>query len=191
MSLFKKIKDWWFEIQLEKTIDKNVKEFNKEVDENINMWSNKDPVAEVQQDREIEQKYYNGMALLKSRLRSQLQGGDARSVMSRYHGDKDFYLGGDLLSLAKSDNHQREQLSKVLSSSLVYSGADVKTSADEAKMIDKRINHYSDLQNKTEERKLLRAIKEAYKNGDTETHASLTKQWETQYGKSRNSKTRY
>lgn len=180
MGLFARIKDWWTFRSLEK-------EFNKEVDENVNMYYHRDSVSEIQEDQDVQQKYYNGMALLKRRLRQQLTSNDPLKVMERFKGNKDFYVGGDLLALAKGESKEREQLAKGLNQVFVYQGADVKNSADTAKMIDKRINHYSTLQNKTEERELLRKVKKAYREGNMELHGTLMKEWEKKYGKSRNS----
>lgn len=164
-----KIKDWW-------TFRSLYKEFNKEVDENTNRWSNRDTHSEVQEDQDIEQKYYNGISLLKSRLLKEIANNDPHQILERYKDN-------DLLVLAKSNNREREQLATGLTKTLIYSGTDVKTDQDKSKMIDKRIQDYNKLQNKTEERELTRKIRAASTVGDMVLYDSLMKEWKTRYGK--------
>lgn len=179
MGLFAKIKNWW-------DLRQAVKQFDKEVDENINMYYHRDSVSEIQEDQDVQQKYYNGMALLKSELRKLTANGEAERVMERFKGGKDFYVGKDLLSLAKSQSREKKQLADGLSQVFVYQGADVKNAQDEAKMIDKRIGHYGKLQKSKEERALLRQIRTAYAEGKTVLHEALMQEWKDKYGKSRN-----
>jgi len=87
-------------------------------------------------------------------------------------------IGRAVMGLSPIDNARNAIYNKALGGSSL--------SRDEAKMIDKRINHYNKLQKSKEERELLRAIRVAYKNGDAVTHAELMNKWKVVYGKSRN-----
>ena len=58
LKLFKKIKNFF-------VLRKLNKEFDKEVDENIELWFNPTVVKTLQMEKELQQKYINGMTLLK------------------------------------------------------------------------------------------------------------------------------
>lgn len=60
---------------------------------------------------------------------------------------------------------------------------DIETALDHAKMIDKRINHYTDLQAYNKKRQLIKDMKQAKKAGDITLFNKLEKEWNTIYGK--------
>lgn len=175
MNIFQRVKLWW-------DLRQAVKEFDKEVDENINMYYHRDTTSEIQDDQDVQQKYYNGLTLMKRRLNAARNGTDGDTYLKKYYTEGKL----DLLALAESDSHSKKQLSEGLKQAFVYQGADVKTAQDEAKMIDKRIGDYIKLQKSVEERTLLRSIREAYKRGDEAIYSDLMKEWNIKYGKSRN-----
>ena len=181
MGLFANLKDWWTFRQLSK-------EFNKEVDENVNMWHHTDSMAEVQDDEAIQQKYHNGITLMKKRLNSMRNGQDANGFLSKNFGEDGRF---DLLALAKDEDANRKALRQVRESAYVYQGADIKTEEDKTKMIDTRIGHYKALHKDIEIRQVLKEARAAWAAGDIELHKQLLAKWEEmKYGKLRNSKTR-
>jgi hypothetical protein len=164
MGLFQKLKDWW-------TLATLTKEFHKEVDQNVNMWSNRDSITEVQEDQAIQQKYYNGVTLMKRRIKERIGTLSPHEYLSKN--------SVDLLTLAKDEDANRKALREVKESVYVYSGADVKTDMDKSKMIDKRISHYGELQKDKIARNTIKAAKKAWSEGNVELHKQLLKEWET------------
>jgi hypothetical protein len=191
MTILKNIKNWWLEKKLSLELNKNIKHFNKEVDENINMWSNKDRIDLIQDDQAIQQKYYSGLALVRQRLIEEMQNQDPEKVLERYKGEADFYMYRDILAMAVDEDKAKKSLREAKESVFVYKEADIKSDKDKINMIDDRISQYYELHDKKQERELMRKARQAYKEGDLELHATLMKQWEKDYGKHRNLKTRY
>lgn len=180
IKILKNIKDWLSLKILEKKV-------NKDIDQNVNMWFNR-PIEQIaEHDTDVQQKYYNGITLLKRRVK-ELGGAEA---LSKFKGDEDFYVGNDLLALATDEDSQRKSLRQLKESAYVYNGADVKSEKDKEDMIADRIGHYTELQKAKTSRELLRQAREAYNKGDSETHQQLMKDWNRQYGKSRNNSTRH
>lgn len=177
MNIFSRIKDWWTFRQLSN-------EFNKEVDENVNMWQHSDAHAEVQDDEAVQQKYHNGITLMKRRLNQMRNGQDGHQFLSA-NGNL------DLLALARDEDANRKALRQVRESAYVYQGADIKSEEDKTKMIDTRIGHYQALHKDIEIRRVLKEARAAWAAGDIELHKQLLAKWEEmKYGKLRNSKTR-
>jgi hypothetical protein len=144
MGLLKRIKIWW-------DLRQAVKEFDKEVDENINMHYHRDTTSEIQEDQDVQQKYYNGITLMKRRIRDRV-GGDFSSFGAAFGGQ-------DLLALAKSESLAKKQLAEGLKQAFVYEGQDIKTPQDTTKMIDNRISDYTHLQKDKEKRELIRKLR--------------------------------
>lgn len=155
-----------------------VKELNKEVDENIDLWFNSIPI-ELRQEQ-LQQKYHTGLANLKDEVRKRAKDGSLESVL------KD--IGDKILELArretKSDTHKR----KVLESVYIYQGQDVKTEEDKTKMIATRIGHYTELQKQKEGRELLKQARTAYQEGKVELHQQLMKEWNEKYARTKRSR---
>jgi hypothetical protein len=175
------IKDWW-------TFRSLTKDLKKEVDQNINVWYNSDRVEDSLHEHEVQKKYYNGLTLMKARLKDKAANSPVEEILTQYKGSEDFYTQEDLLALAKDSTEFAEELTKLRASIVIYEGSDIKSDEDKEKMINDRINHYLDLQKHKLERELLRKARQAYKQGNLELHNSLMNEWSKKYGKSRNSK---
>lgn len=175
MNIFKTIKSWWTMFFLEK-------EMNKEIDQNVNMYYHRPSTEAVQDDETVQQKYFNGITLMKRRLKEKMAGVDPHTYLSSNPVD--------LLALAKDEDAQRKALREVREAAYVFSGMDVKTEADKTKMVDERIGHYYKLQRDKEERSLLRQIRAAYGTAP-DVHRTLLEEWEKKYGKPRNNSSRY
>jgi len=175
-----KLKNLWSKFKLFLALRKTEKEFNKEVDENINLRYSKSDVELLQE--ETQQKYYNGIALMKSRLRDQIKNSDPKSVMNQFKGEDNFYINGDLLSLATDEDEQRKKLRQMKESIYVYDDQDIKTEEDKKKMIDQRIGHYQKLHDAKIKRDLLRKARQAYNAGNLDLHKQLMEEWTNKYG---------
>lgn len=162
-------------------------EFKKEVDQNVDTWSNRDTSIPLEQEQENQQKYTNGIGLIKRRLKDQMKGGKTfDETMGQYTGDDpNFFQSRDLLGLATDEDQRSRSFRKLRESAVVYSGADVKTEEDKTKMIDKRIGHYTDLQIAKMSREHLRRARDAHQAGDLELHKILMEEWNQVYGQRR------
>lgn len=153
MNFLKRIKDWW-------TFRSLNKDFDKEVDENVKLWYDSSLTSEVQTDQDVQQKYFNGLSLLKSKAR-------------KLNLTEDL----DILPLAHSENQNKQDISDNLNRMFVYNGADVKTEADKTKMIEKRMQQYYKLQKNKEIRELTRKIRKLKKEGKDLEAQKLEELW--------------
>lgn len=158
MKILEKIRMWW-----------EFRKLDRELTPAFSLSPDHTPL-----ELDQEQKIANGVANLKEA---------ARKVVATqgYDGLKKV----DLLEIAKVENAKQAKDRELKESIYVYSGADVKDDADKAKMVDKRINMYYDLQNKKEQRKLVSSIRQAGKAGDKVTQDNLIKEYHEKYGKKR------
>lgn len=158
------VKDLWWRFLLWRATRKVDRDLDKIFDTSINGGS-----AEYKEDHNQRQ-IYEGVRMIKS--------GIARNGYSSA-----FMKGRDLLDLAKSEKNDTVELMKGV---IVASKQDVKTEDDKVKMIDKRINHYYELQKYNEEKALIREIKKAKKIGDISTHDKLMNEWREKYERNSN-----
>lgn len=90
----------------------------------------------------------------------------------------------DLMRYAKSESEEKAKLTQALYNAWVFTGGrDIKNPTERAKMIDKRIKDYKELQEHTNKRKLIRQIRQARKEGDEAKAKELEKKWKEKYGK--------
>jgi len=174
MNLFARIKDWWL-------WRKALKDFDKEVIQNVNMWGRSDPISHVQDDEAAKQKLYNGLTLMKRRLKQSMNGFDPTLYLAKYYSNE-----ADLLALAKDEDSSKKALRETKEAAFVYKGTDLKTENDKLNMVDERISHYNKLQKNIESRALLRQARTAYNNGNLDEQQKLLKEWNSRYGKFRN-----
>lgn len=164
-SIFKIIKDWW-------TYRHLAKAFDKEVDENTDLWFNRS-IPELLHEERLE-KYHQGLLYVKEEIKKKANG-DFHSYLTS--------VGDKVLELARHETPEQEADRKLKESIYIYNGQDVKTSEDTKKMVDKRIEHYYKLQRTTEARAKLRECRKAFKEGNLELHAKLKKEIEDTYGR--------
>lgn len=85
---------------------------------------------------------------------------------------------GDLMEYAKAPGTELDILKKNLYNLHIKTGGkDIKSNKDKAKMINKRIEDFNELKSHKKKRQLLRDIRQAKVNGDTDLHEKLQKQW--------------
>jgi len=91
----------------------------------------------------------------------------------------------DLMVHAKHKNSsEKEALTQALYKVYVFTGGkDIKGAKDRAKMIEKRIQHYKELQQDVLKRKLLRQIRVVKKGSDQILLAQLEQEFKEKYGK--------
>lgn len=158
-----------------------VRELNKEVDENIDLWFTPHRV-EMRQDQ-LQQKYQTGLVNLKDEVRKRAKEGSLDSILEK--------IGDKMLELARRETPDQKAFRKVKESLYIFQGADVKTEEDKTKMVDARINHYHQLQKDKEGRELLRQARQAYREGKVELHQQLMKEWNEQHARTNRYRPKY
>lgn len=151
------------------------KEFIREATSNINISLAIDLPTIIHEDKE--QKYFNGMSLLKQRLREELTGKslvEQHSIMEK--------IGDNIFNYAYEATESKEKLTEILKSTQIFKGKDIKTEEDHKKMLDKRIESMYNVQKKKLERKLLREARQAYNSGNLTLHKTLMDEWKHTYG---------
>jgi len=89
----------------------------------------------------------------------------------------------NLIKHAKSDSKEKEKLTEALYKAWVFTGGrDIKSSKERAKMIEKRIDDYKELQEHKLKRKLMKEIRVAEREGNEELVNQLQKEWKEKYG---------
>lgn len=166
-------RDLWTGYQTSKAL----KEFDEEALDNINRHFNVDNVMVIQD--ETQRKYHNGLALLKNKIKDQVNG-------QGISYDQALRQSGDLLSLSIDESDSEASLRRVRESIIVAKGQDIKTDEDKQQMINKRIAHYESLQKKKLERELIKRIRQAHSDGNYAEHQRLMKEWERDYGTAKN-----
>ena len=94
MKFLQKIKDWWTLKSLEKAM-------NKEIDQNVNMWFNRSLEQIAEHDSDAQQKYFNGITLMKRRIK------DAAGDLTQAAFMQEF-AGKDMLTLATDEDQHRD-----------------------------------------------------------------------------------
>jgi len=154
-----------------------IREFNKEVDSNIEIKLDFDSVKTLEQDRE--QKYHNGISLMKYNIKNTAKSDTALEY------DRILKQTDDMFTLAKEESAEQIKLRELKESIYVYKGSDIKSDQDHEKMLDKRIKMYQDLHSKKLERQLMRDIRKAKKENSLELYEKLLGEYKIKYGKSR------
>ena len=172
IKLLRKLLDWWEWKILERTI-------NKEIDSNINRKFHKDQHTTIIQDEDIQQKYNNGMTLLKQRVKDLAKDCTLEELLDKLKGE-------DLLDFAKDEDEYKKQHSEDKALFFVHKHSDNKSEQEITERIASRIADYYKLHLKIVERELLREARRAYQSGNFILHETLTKQWKEKYGKYRN-----
>jgi len=91
----------------------------------------------------------------------------------------------DLMEFAKETDPKKIEMIRILRQAVIFTGGkDIITHTDRAKMVDKRIGHFKELHSHMESRTLLRAIRKAESERNSELAAKLKKEWEEKYAKS-------
>jgi hypothetical protein len=153
IALKSKISDWWFEKQLD---------LKEEV-----VYSTKCDdftISEV----EHQSKLAEGLLLLK------------QNVTKQADTDLDSFLRNDpnLIRFAEVEDEVKDLIRKTWNTMPV----DIVTDADKARMIDKRIAHYYELQKFNEEKALIKRIRKAKKDSDLDLYNKLFDEWKERYG---------
>lgn len=151
------------------------REFDKEVDDNINRWYTFKDSLELEND--VQQKYAIGLARIGRRLKNKASqlGLSVEEVAKKE----------ELVALAEDLDIERLRKKQILYATLVKKEADIKTEHDKNQYINFRIGCYLELQKHKQARELLRKARQAYRNGDLELHKTLMQEWNNKYGKSR------
>lgn len=124
-----------------------------------------DEQLQIVQDQK-QYKYVQGMTYLKEAINKQIRGNDPEKVLSGYKGEKNFYLGNDLLALATRENDSERKLRKVRTSIVAGNVADVKSAKDKDRMIESRIRDMYGVQESKIQKKLMKEIRQAKNNND-------------------------
>lgn len=115
----------------------------------------------------VKYSYSEGIAQIKKKINDQAQiAGHVKAIENTK----------DIIKLAEYEDPTRKLLIQQLKDSYVYY-----KEKTQDKMIDKRINHYYDLQKFNEEREIIKAIKKARKEGDEVLAKQLEQEWTTTY----------
>lgn len=89
----------------------------------------------------------------------------------------------DMIPLAeKIEGNSKYEYIKNLKSKMDFSNVDIKNDTDRARMIERRIEDMKELQDDLNKRKLLRDLREAEKEGNTETINKLKEELKEKYG---------
>lgn len=137
---------------------------------------------------ETDYKYRQGMLQLKKAINERLDIKDGKSyekLLSNFKGNKEFYLYGDLLELAKEQTENEKKLQEGRLAIISGKGADIKTEKDKEEMIAFRIREMYKVQDSKTKRKLLADIRKAHKQGETELAKKLEKEFYDRFTKIR------
>lgn len=150
------------------------KELEQEVDWYFNAGSDIRPKIEMKQTQE---KYAQGLFHVKEALKKEVEacGGDWNQALRNV----------DLIDLGRKEDSDQKRFRQMRESMYHYRGADVKSDKDKGAMIDRRIADYKKLQDKVEERQLLRKIRMFRRSGDIQEANRLEQEWKDKYGKTR------
>jgi len=142
----------------------------KELDSILRIDYNSFTTSVSEEEAETQRKYYNGLTLLKRRVRSMAVDGNLGQAMSGLD---------DLIPLAASE--EADDMRAAMKSVVVAKGQDIKTEEDKTRMIDTRINHYTTLHAQKLKRELSAKIRKAKYENKAE-HERLMKEWNKLYG---------
>lgn len=128
--------------------------------------------------RQTSQMYYEqGMHQLKTKINSLVKTTSTEEYVKALDETQ------ELIKLAELEPEDRNELSELLYKIAVKKGKDLNTDMDFAKMIDKRINDYRELQRYKVERELLRKIRDAKVSGSLDIAKTLEEEWRSKYGR--------
>jgi hypothetical protein len=90
----------------------------------------------------------------------------------------------NLVCLAqREESSPQAQYTNILKSGMDFSNSDIKNQTDRAKMVEKRIGDMYELQADKQRRSVIRQIRQAHKQGNTELAIKLQKEWDSKYGR--------
>lgn len=148
---------WWLEFLL----TRRNRQFEQEF---LSAFSFNRTPTEVVQDS-VQQKYQEGLNVLRKKVNDQ----------------PELITNTELIGLAHEETENQKKLREVMEKIYVNKGQDIKSELDKHQMINRRISDFYSLQRYTEERNLLKQIKQAEKEGKTDLAERLQDDWKQRF----------
>jgi len=178
----KKIINWLVDkyVLIKFWVDQTILE--KDLDRELQYYTSMQ--SQVIFDSETQRKYSEGLSTVKQKINQASKRGSKEDYREALESMR------ELIALANNETVSQRVLRKTLERMYVHYGSDVKSNRDKVDMIDTRIGHYEELRKYNIERRLLKGIKKARKDGNEELALRLESDWREQYGKTRDGRRR-